>query len=761
MGRLHDALKDSGYAGHDLEVFLVRLLFCLFADDTGIFERQIFTELLIQRTSADGADLGQWLMLLFQVLNTPSDRRQRNLDEQLAEFPYVNGKLFNEHLSIPSFNAEMRQALLDATSLDWSRISPAIFGSMFQSVMDSKARRNLGAHYTSEQNILKVIGPLFLDALHEELERIGGHSQKLKAFHIKLAGLRILDPACGCGNFLVIAYRELRLLELEVLKRLYAVQESLLTKVADHVAVDVDQFYGIELEEFPAQIAQVALWLMDHQMNVRVGEQFGEYFARLPLVKSATITHGNALAIDWNRVVPSERISYILGNPPFLGKQMQSEAQRRQLASLFAGTKNAGVLDFVAGWYLHAARYIMGTTIRCAFVSTNSISQGEQVGVLWSELYRLGMRIHFAHRAFTWSNEARGKAAVHCVIIGFGTESVAPRRLFEYEHLKADPHEIAVSNINAYLVDAPDILLESRRDPICPVPEISFGSMPNDGGHLLLSNAERTDLLRIEPAAAPWIRPFVGSEEFIYRIPRWCLWLQAIAPAQLRSLRVVSERVAAVRATRLNSTRAATQALAATPALFGEIRQPVGPYIGIPKTSSEKRQWIPMGWFESNVVASTELFTISNADQSLFGVLQSTMHMAWVRSVCGRLKSDFRYSAGIVYNNFLWPDLRDEQVRGRIASAAQVIVDARATFPESTLADLYDPVSMPVNLVRAHHQLDRAVEAAYVAEEKAAGRKVPKLKTDSDRVAFLFDRYQAVAKLIKPATRKVSKPSNT
>src|SRR5690606_37646755 len=394
MGRLHDALREAGYEGHALEVFLVRLLFCLFADDTGIFgERQYFHELIRTRTSPDGSDLGMWLAQIFQTLNTPEEKRQKTLDEQLAALPYVNGRLFEEILPLAAFNAKMRQMLLDASALDWSRISPAIFGSMFQSVMDEKARRNLGAHYTSEKNILKLIGPLFLDELKAELEKAGNNDGKLKALHLRLANLRFLDPACGCGNFLVIAYRELRLLELEVLKRLYSTQASVLTKVSEHVAVDVDQFYGIEIEEFPAQIAQVALWLMDHQMNMRVSEQFGEYFARLPLTKSPTIVHGNALRLDWNEVVPAEKLSYILGNPPFVGAKLMSPEQRQDLLGVAGDLKGAGLLDQVAAWYLKAADYTKGTTICCAFVSTSSLTQGEQVGVLWSVMLAKGAGI--------------------------------------------------------------------------------------------------------------------------------------------------------------------------------------------------------------------------------------------------------------------------------------------------------------------------------------------------------------------------------
>lgn len=758
MGRLHDALKAAGYEGHALEVLLVRLLFCLFADDTGIFPRHAFHDLIDQRTSEDGANVGMWLAQLFQTLNRTTEQRQKTLDAQLAELPYVNGKLFEEPLPLAAFDSNMRQLLLDASSLDWSRISPAIFGSMFQSVMDTKARRNLGAHYTSEKNILKLIGPLFLDELTEELARIGNHEGKLKSFHAKLANLRFLDPACGAGNFLIIAYRELRLLELEVLKRLFSKQGSVLTRVADHVAVDVDQFYGIEIEEFPAQIAQVALWLMDHQMNLRVAELFGEYFARLPLVKAPTIIHGNALQVDWNDVVPAERLSYILGNPPFLGKQHQSAQQKADMAKIFAGTKGAGVLDFVAAWYVLAVRAMqINRAIKVAFVSTNSITQGEQVGVLWSALYQQGVHIHFAHRTFTWSNEARGKAAVHCVIIGFGLDDPSPKRLFDYEHPNADALEIPASRINAYLVDAPEIVLANRRQALTKVSPIVFGSMPNDGGNLLLSDADKLALIAEEPAAERWIRRFIGAAEFLNGIPRWCLWLEGINPTELKQMPAVSGRVAAVKSLRKASSRATTRALATYPTLFGEIRQPTGSYVLVPRHSSENRSFIPFGFLPSEVICGDSNMLVPDAGLDHYGVMQSTMHMAWVRAVCGRLKSDFRYSAGVVYNNFPWPELTDAKHSTAIESAAQSVLDARAAFPDSTLADLYDPLTMPPALTRAHQHLDRVVDTAYIAAERAANRKPPKLSTDAERVAFLFERYQAITSLLPAPKAKTAR----
>ena len=775
MGRLHDALKATGYEGHALEVLLVRLLFCLFADDTGIFPRHAFHDLIDQRTGEDGGDLGGWLARLFQVLNTPEDRRQTTLDEQLAELPYVNGKLFEEMLPLADFDTQMRALLLDASSLDWSRISPAIFGSMFQSVMNAKARRNLGAHYTSEKNILKLIGPLFLDGLKAELAKAGQDERKLAQLHRKLATLKFLDPACGCGNFLIIAYRELRVLELEVLKRQFARQQSVLAHVQDHVLVDVDQFYGIEIEEFPAQIAQVAMWLMDHQMNLQVAEQFGENVVRLPLKKSATIVHGNALRMDWNEVVPAERLSYILGNPPFIGSKLMTAGQREDLLAVAGGLKGAGVLDFVSAWYLKAADYIRqadalarhsresgnrssleesaGGT-RVAFVSTNSICQGEQVGVLWGEMLRRGCRIFFAHRTFRWNNEARGVAAVHCVIVGFALGEVTPRQLFDYEDIVGEPHRLLAGNINPYLVDAADVLLPSRSKPICDVPEIGIGNKPIDGGNYLFTTEERDAFIASEPAAAAWFRRWLGSDEFINGWERWCLWLGDCPPSTLRAMPEVLKRVEAVRALRKASPSAPTQKLAETPTRFHVENIPDGNYLVIPEVSSERRAFIPIGFMTPDTLCSNLVKIVPNATLFHFGIATSTMHMAWVRTVCGRLKSDYRYSAGIVYNNFPWPEIGDEKFCTGIESTAQEVLDARARFPDSTLADLYDPLTMPPALVKAHQQLDKAVDAAYLAAEKAAGRKPPRLGSDAERVAFLFQRYQALASLLPVAKPK-------
>jgi hypothetical protein len=800
MGKLHDALKASGYTDHPLEVLLVRLLFCLFADDTGIFQpAQAFRTFIEERTAVDGSDLGSRLAQLFQVLNTPdgaggadnpANRRSKALDEQVAAFPYINGKLFAEVLPMADFTSAMREALLDACALDWSSISPAIFGSLFQSIMDDKARRNLGAHYTSEENILKLIKPLFLDELWAEFEKVKSNKNKLFEFHKKLRTLTFFDPACGCGNFLVISYRELRELELAVLRASNA-SGQLSVDVHQLIGINVDQFYGIEIEEFPAQIAQVAMWLMDHQMNLQVSEEFGLYFARIPLRTSPHVVHGNALRLDWNEVLPAQRCSYVLGNPPFVGKQHQTVDQKADVAPLYDKLEGGGVLDFVAAWYIKAADYIydaapaqLGQTpeahtlrsskspptstphhILCGFVSTNSIVQGEQVGVLWSWMLARGMHIYFAHRTFRWSNEASGKAAVHCVIIGFGAAALGNHVIYEYDDVGSDPHATPATNINPYLVDAPDVVLPSRRASICDVPAIVFGSMANDGGHLFLDNSEKEALVAQCPAAKKWLRPFLGADEFINGIPRWCLWLKDCSPTELRSMPAVMDRVQAVKAHRTASNRTATQALAATPGLFGEIRQPTNRYLLVPRHSSERREFIPIGFLTPDVIVGDANLCIPDATLLHFGIMTSRMHMAWVKYVCGRIKSDYRYTNSIVYNNYPWPEFQQNSktdqpatlvhpAQAAIETAAQTVLDVRAKFQSgdqpATLADLYDPLTMPPELLKAHQKLDAAVDKAY---EASGGKK--SYKSDAERVAFLFELYQKYTSLLPAESKKV------
>lgn len=737
MGKLHDRLEEIGYSGHPLEVYLVRILFCLFAEDTTIFDKQQFQDFIERRTADDGSDLAPKLQELFQVLNTPNDKRYKTLDEDLAAFPYVNGKLFEEILPTASFDGKMRKALLECCYIDWSKISPAIFGSMFQSVMNPEERRNLGAHYTSETNILKLIKPLFLDELLSEFDGIKTNRNKLVEFHKKLSKLKFLDPACGCGNFLVITYRELRLLEMEVLKALYKTGQGFLD-VREIIWLDVDMMHGIEYEEFPARIAEVAMWLIDHQMNMLVSNEFGQYFVRLPLKKAAKIVHADALETDWETVVPKSELSYILGNPPFIGSKIMKQHQRDQIVKEFGNIQGSGVLDYVCGWYIKAAKYIQGTQLKCAFVSTNSIVQGEQTAILWGVMQQqYNIKIHFAHRTFKWNNEAKGKAAVYCVIIGFAAFDTTNKLLFDYEDIKGEAHEIKAKNINAYLVDAKDILIDKRQNSLSRVPKISFGNMPLDGGNFLLTDDEKDDLISKQPDAAKFIKPLISAYEFLNGETRWCLWLSDALPSELNHMPEVLRRIEAVRKFRLSSTRKQTIEKAAQAALFGEIRDFGETYILIPSHSSENRKYIPLGFFTRNEIANNSCHTIPDGTLYLFGQLMSAMHMAWVKHMCGRIKSDFRYSKDIVYNNYPFPQNPTEKQQQAVEVAAQSVLDARAMFPGNSLADLYNPLTMPPALLKAHQQLDKAVDLCY--------RPQP-FTTEASRMEFLFDLYSQYTK---------------
>ncbi len=740
LGSLHDALAASGYGGHELEIFLVRILFCLFAEDTGIFQHHQFIHYLLNFTAEDGSDTEMHLSKLFQVLDTAFTKRSKNLTKELNDFPYVNGHLFRERLDMPSFDAVMRDVLLDCAHFDWSGISPAIFGSLFQSIMDKDARRNLGAHYTSETHILRLIKPLFLDALWAEFQAIkqGGNRdkrKKLAAFQQRLTALQFLDPACGCGNFLIITYRELRRLELAVLQAQHG--DKLDTT---HIGLDItveptiklEHFHGIEIEEWPARIAEVAMWLTQHQMNREFARQFGREPDLLPLKTAAHIVNDNSLHLDWNSVAPRASLAHIIGNPPFRGSKMQSDVQKLELATLFGKVQNAKQLDYVACWFKKSADFIQNTRVSVAFVSTNSITQGEQVAPLWQPLLNMGIHIHFAHRTFAWDSEARGKAAVHVVIVGFADYDTDGKRIFDYPNIKEEPIEITAKNINPYLIDAPDVVLESRSKPLQKVSEMVFGNMPNDGGNLLLTSEEKAALLTKDPTAEHWVRLCLGAEEFLNGKERWCLWLISIAPNELRALPEVLKHVEANKQYRLKSTREATRKLAAVPTLFGEVRQSAGTYILFPRHSSERREYVPIGFFDENTVCLDSNLMIPDASLYEFGVLESTMHMAWMRTVCGRLKSDYRYSAKLVYNNFPWPDADDKQ-RQKVEVAAQAVLDARKKYPASTLADMYDPRSMPPDLRKAHKALDKAVEQAYRKE---------KFADDMERLGYLFGRYR-------------------
>ncbi|MEJ7827701.1 MAG: DNA methyltransferase [Segetibacter sp.] len=756
MGKLHDRLKAIGYDGHALELYLVRLLFCLFADDTNIFEKGIFYDYVDLRTNVDGSDLAMHLDTLFSLLNTSKDKRYRNLDEALSPFPYVNGKLFEERLPAASFDSPMRKILMDLCLLDWGKISPAIFGSLFQSVMDEKARRNLGAHYTSEKNILKLIKPLFLDDLWKEFEAVKDNKNKLQQLHDKISRLRFLDPACGCGNFLIIAYRELRLLEIEIIKVLLYKHQKIRPEVAASAGMDigllikcdVDRFYGIEYEEFPAQVAQVAMWLIDHQMNQLVSQTFGEYYVRLPLHKSATIVYGNALRTDWQSLIdplPWEKghhaYDYIMGNPPFVGKQYQNNEQKADMLEVFKSVNSSAALDYVSAWYIIAGQYLQHKSqiandilnIKCAFVSTNSITQGEQVAILWNELFnKYKIKIHFAHRTFKWINESKGYAGVHVVIVGFSNYDVKDKSIYFYDNVKGEPHQIAVKNINPYLVEGKDEFVVRRKTPISKVPELIKGNQPTDEGNYLFTSEEKRSFLMEEPNAAKYFRQFIGSPEFINSIERWCLWLKDITPNELKQLPKVYERVQKVRLYRLKSPKSATVKKAETPTLFDEIRHTDETYLVIPEVSSERRKYLPIGYINANVISSNKNYMLPNATLYHFGILNSIMHNIWTHHVSGRLESRIQYSNGIVYNNFPWAENPTEKQIQAVESSAQAVLDARTMFPDASLADLYDPNTMPPVLVKAHQALDKAVDLCY--------RPQPFLN-ETKRIEFLFELY--------------------
>ena len=733
MGKLHDRLKDIGYEGHPLELYLVRLLFCLFAEDTTIFDKDLFYDFIIDRTAKDGSDLAARLSELFYVLNTPPEKRLKNIDQQLNQFPYVNGKLFEEHLPPASFDTAMRNSLIECCSINWGNISPAIFGSMFQSVMNPQERRNLGAHYTSEKNILKLIKPLFLDELAKEFESIKNNRYKLTDFHKKISELKFLDPACGCGNFLIITYRELRLLEIEVLRVLYKSGQGFLN-VGEIIWLDVDMMHGIEYEEFPAQIAQVAMWLIDHQMNMLISVEFGQYFARLPLKKAAKIMNGNALQIDWESLVLKKELSYIIGNPPFIGYHLRNSNQKKDMDKIFEQVKGAGELDYVCAWYVKASQFMQHTKIKTAFVSTNSISQGEQAGILWNVLFsKYNIKIHFAHRTFSWRNEAKGNAAVHVVIIGFANFDSLFKKIFEYEDIQAEPHEVPAKNINAYLIDGKEIFIHARNNPICNVSKIVYGNKPTDGGNFLLTDEEKNTFLITEPKAEKYLKPFISAHEYFNNKKRWCLWLKDATPSELKQLPQVMERIEGVRSCRQKSTKLATQKLANFPTIFEFTSQPESNYILIPRHSSENRKYVPFGFFTKNEIAADSCSLIPNATLYEFGIISSVIHHVWLKNICGRIKSDYRYSGSIVYNNYPWPQSPTDKQKQAVETAAQNVLDTRALFPQSSLADLYHPLTMPPALTKAHNALDKAVDACY--------RSQP-FTTDANRMEFLFDLYE-------------------
>ena len=745
VGRLHDALDEAGYRGHDLERFLVRIVFCLFADDTGIFEpRDIFLDFIETRTGEDGADLGPWLAQLFQVLDTPEADRAATLDEDLARFPYIDGALFEEALRIPSFDAAMRAALLDACRFDWSNISPAIFGALFQSVMDPAERRAQGAHYTTEKNILKVIEPLFLDDLRAEFERLkrrrdSRRRPELLRFQDRLGKLRFFDPACGCGNFLIVAYRELRQLEIEVLQEVYS--EGQLDALAQSLSVvNVDRFYGIEIGEFPARIAETALWMMDHIMNNRLSLAFGLTYARIPLEKSPNIVHGDALETDWADLLPPEECCFVFGNPPFVGQSYQTAYQRQQMRRLLdPKAKRAGSLDYVGAWFIKAGHYVQRSRARIGFVSTNSITQGEQVAQLWPILFdRCKLEIAFAHRTFAWGSDARGKAHVHVVVLGLDRRNAArsDKRLFSYPDIDGEPEETRHAALSPYLFDAggladPHLTVREESRPINGLTQPRMGTKPVVGQHYLFSLDEKSEFIAAEPGASAYFRPFVGSREFLRGQDRYILHLKDIQPNELANLPMARERVAAVRKMRSESRKAATRALAEFPTEYEVATVPTEPFLVIPEVSSERREYAPIGWLKPPTIPSNKLWIVQKATLADFALLTSAMHMAWMRTVTGRMKSDYMYSIGIVFNTF--PEPPGDADRSVLGSLAQAVLDARAAHPDATLANLYDPDLMPPDLRRAHRALDRAVDRLYRRKRFASER---------ERVEHLFMLYE-------------------
>lgn len=773
VGKLHDALEDAGYTGHDLEQFLVRIVFCLFADDTGIFEpRDIFLDLLETRTREDGSDLGGWLAQLFQVLNTSEDKRPKNLDSDLARFPYVNGDLFRDPLLIPSFDGEMRHRLLDACRFDWSGISPAIFGSLFQSVMDKVERRAQGAHYTTEKNILKVIEPLFLDDLRTEFNRLKNRKDsrrrtELQAFHKRLGAMTFFDPACGCGNFLIIAYRELRELEIELIRELRAyraAEEQGELDAAELSLINVDQFYGIEIGEFPARIAETALWMMDHIMNNRLSLAFGQTYVRIPLRKSPHIAVGNALEMDWQTLLPSKDCTYCFGNPPFIGHQWRTKEQQADMARIWGKEGQVNRLDYVTCWFKRAMTYTdQGRKAEIAFVSTNSITQGEQCGILWPVMFAGGLSIRFAHRTFQWNSEARGKAAVHCVIVGMTYQKDGGRMIYEYNHVRGEPHEAKVTRINGYLIDGPQYAVPARSQPPAGRLKMHKGSQPTDGArlkkpgggylkfsNLILEDSDRQELLAEDPKAEKWLRRYVGGDELISGNWRWCLWLKDADPKEIKASKPIQERLERVRKGRLQSPTPSVKQYANYPTLFTQDRQPDSDYLAIPEVSSETREYIPMAVLPASVIASNKLQIITDAPLYYFGILTSAMHMAWMRTVAGRLESRYSY-APAVYNSFPWPTMTTKQ-QATIKTLAQAVLDARASFKDTELDVLYDQDSMPPKLRKSHIALDKAVDRLYRRTGFAFER---------ERVEHLFELYEKSAAPIDNTRAKKTRKRST
>lgn len=718
-----------------LNALCVRIVFCLYAEDAGIFgKRNIFHDYL---KAYEVKDCRRALLELFKVLDTPVSERDEYLEEDLAQFPYVNGGLFSdETIEIPPLTEEIKELLLTKASedFDWSDISPTIFGAVFESTLNPETRRSGGMHYTSISNIHKVIDPLFLDELQTEFHEIlkiqvqRTKVKRLDEFQNKLASLTFLDPACGSGNFLTETYLSLRRLENEVIREKVGGQMTL-GDVHNPIRVSIQQFYGIEINDFAVTVAKTALWIAESQMmeetkNIVYG--FNDDF--LPLKTYVNITEGNALRLDWNNVISKSRLNYVMGNPPFVGARWMNKDQKKDMEYVFQGIKDFGNLDFVTAWYKKASDYILNTDICVSFVSTNTITQGEQPAIFWKPLFEMGIHINYAYRTFQWDSEANLKAHVHCVIVGFShVQNNRKKILFDVDGV---PH--SAKNINAYLIDADNVFVASRKHPICDVPEIGIGNKPIDGGYYLFEKDEMVNFVKKEPKANNYFHPWYGAREFINQKPRYCLYLGNCVPSELRKMPECMKRVEAVREYRLNSTSAGTRKIADNPTRFHVSNFPKGNYIVIPQVSSERRRYIPMGYMDETVLCSDKVRIMTEGTLYHFGVLESNIHMAWMRAICGRLKSDYSYTVNHVYNNFPWPSSTDEQ-KEKIKKTAQAILDARALYPNSSLADLYDPLTMPPELLKAHNANNRAVMDAYGFSTKIS---------EADCVAELMKMYQ-------------------